>query len=329
MSTLAEMSEEEFERNLAIMEKGQARIRTIMEKLLVAGEDYGRVPGIAKPFLHQPGAEKLANFYGFAVRQEVERLVRKVGDDPSVPPYAFIVKSFVHLGDFDGPVVATGSGEANPFEEKYHYRNVTPACPQCGLSGTLTKRKSPAAMVGKFTCANWGGKPGCGTTFEPSDPRLTPGGKEATPDNDLYGLAETILAMAAKRSHVAAVRRATGTSGLFTQDSDSPSVIAQSDAAGPPATEPVVENATIGVPIAPGGKTSQVTQVQLDQLKRLAAEKGLGGAKIAELLNRLFGLEVAPTGAAASAAVKSLTADQMGQLLLTMETGTLPDADPQ
>jgi hypothetical protein len=134
--------------------------------------------------------------------------------------------------------------------------------------------------------------------------------------------------MSVKRSHVNSIRRATGTSGLFSQDDDSPSVQAQSTAtaSGDPTAAPVVENAAIGVPIAPGGKTTQVTQVQLDRLKVLAKEKGLNGAKIADLLSRLFGMDVAGTGAAASAAVKTLNADQMGQLLLTMETGEIPEA---
>jgi hypothetical protein len=133
--------------------------------------------------------------------------------------------------------------------------------------------------------------------------------------------------MSVKRSHVNSIRRATGTSGLFSQDDDSPSVQAQSTATAsgdPDAPPPVVENAAIGVPIAPGGKTTQVTQVQLDRLKVLAKEKGLNGAKIADLLSRLFGMDVAPTGAAASAAVKTLSADQMGELLLCMETGEVP-----
>lgn len=329
MATIANMSEADFRANLDVMKRGLERVQTIQKELMTAGVDYGKVPGIAKPFLHQPGAEMLSNLYGFAVRQEADRLVRKVGDDPGTPPYAFVTKSFVHLGDFDGPIIATGSGEANPYESKYRERFAVQGCPVCQRP-KLIKRVKPPALAGKWQCPGWGDMGGCGTVFEPNDPRLAPTGKEVVPDADLWGLAETILAMSAKRSLVAAIRRATGTSGLFTQDDDSPSVQSQSTAteegAGDPGSAPVIENASVGVPIAPGGKTSQVTQVQLDHLKKLAAEKGLGGAKIADLLNRLFGLEVAPTGAAASAAAKGLDANAMGRLLMAMETGDITEA---
>lgn len=328
MASLANMGEDEFRAKLAVMKQGYERIGIIQRELMTEGVDYGKVPGIAKPFLHQPGAEMLSNLYGFAVRHEAERINRKTGDDPETPPYAYHVRSFVHLGDTSGPVVAEGYGEANPYEDRYRLRFVNPGCPVCGKSNTILTRKTPEALKGKKQCANFGNKDGCGTVFEANDPRLAPATKEPVADIDLYGLAETILQIATKRSFVASIRRATGTSGLFSQDEDSPSVQRQSAETGagdPNASEPVIENATVGVPVAPGGKTTQVTQVQQQRLKVLAMEKGLNGAKIADLLSRLFGMEVAGTGAAASAAVKTLTADQMGQLLLTMETGTLPD----
>lgn len=327
MATLANMSEEEFERNLAVMERGQARIRTIMEKLLIKGEDYGHVPGIAKPFLQQPGAEKLANFYGFAVRQEAERIVRRVGDDDTIPPFAYHVKSFVHLGDTTGPIVAEGFGEANVYEDKYHYRNASAACPVCGKTGNIITRKTPPQLAGKRQCAAFGDKTGCGTVFEPNDPRLTPAGKEPTPDVDLFGLAETILQMAAKRSLVAAIRRATGTSGLFTQDSDSPSVQAQSAESGagdPNPQEPVVEAAAPTETIGVGGRGTNATAIQHARLVAVAKEKGLKGKDIAELLERLFGLAgIERTGAAAMAAVNTLDADNLGNLLAFIETGDL------
>lgn len=324
MATLANMSEEDFQAKIAVMKKARERIETVQRDLMTEGVDYGKVPGIARPFLHQPGAEFLTNLYGFAVRQEVERITRKIDDAPEVPPYAYHVKSFVHLGDTDGPVVAEGAGEANPYEDKYHYRWAQQGCPVCGKVGTIIARKTPPAMAGKKQCANFGNKDGCGTVFEATDPRLAPAEKEPTPDMDLFGLAETILQMAAKRSLVAAVRRATGTSGLFTQDDDSPSVQRQSaesapEAQGNGASAPVVEAATAPTS-QPGGNP---TQVQHDRLKVLAKEKGLKGADIAELLNRLFGLSVEATGAAAGAAVKNLTADQLGVLLAFIETGDL------
>lgn len=325
MATLANMSDDEFESKIAILKKGQERVERLQKELMTEGVDYGKVKGIAKPFLHQPGAERLNNFYGLAVSQEVTRVARQMNDNPEVPPFAFHVKTRIHLGDTDGPVVTEAFGEANPYEEKYHYRWIKRACPNCGRDDQLTIRKNPPAMAGKTQCMNFGGKPGCGSVFEPGDPRLQPAGKEVMPDADLWGLAETILQMASKRSMVAATRRATGTSGLFTQDEDSPSVQAQSAASAPEGDdagpEPVVETAPIPQqPIVTGGVP---TQVQFDRLMALAKEKGLKGRDIAEILTRLFGLTVEPNGAAAAAAARTLNADQVGNLLAFIEAGDL------
>lgn len=323
MATLANMSEEEFEAKIAVLKKGQERVERLQTELMKEGVDYGKVKGIAKPFLHQPGAERLNNFYGLAISQEVTRVTRQVGDSPEVPPFAFHVKTLVHLGDTDGPVITEAFGEANPYEEKYRYRWTKRVCPNCGRDDALIVRKTPEAMKGKTQCAAFGDKKGCGSVFEPGDPRLVPNSKEVVADADLWGLAETILQMSSKRSMVAGTRRATGTSGLFTQDEDSPSVQRQSAETAPegdePQREPVVETVAMSIsnPV-PGGVPSKV---QFDRLKALAGEKGLKGKDIAELLNRLFGMAVELNAAAAGAAVQTLNADQLGNLLAFIEVG--------
>jgi ribosomal protein L12E/L44/L45/RPP1/RPP2 len=315
-------------------------MKIIQRELMTAGEDYGTVKGIAKPFLHQPGAEKLSNFYGFAVEQFVERVegtrkpqrigdVEIVTDEWTSPPLAYHVRSLVHLGDFTGPVVAQGTGEANSWEEKYRYTFAKPLCPNCGHD--MKRGGKTGKMAGKWFCPGYDG--GCWTAIgvdEKNDdgtPKIPPPGKV---DNDNpYSLAETLVQMAAKRSFVAAIRRATGTSGLFTQDEDSPSVQGQADDAGGNADEPNIESAsTAGIQVGVGAKTTQATQVQHDRLKVLVKEKELNGAKIASLLERIFAMDVEPTGAASSAAVKTLDGDQMGKLLNAIETGEIPAAPP-
>lgn len=321
LAALASMSEEAFTAEMAVMKSGQDRIRRIQKELLVEGEDYGHVKGIARPFLQQPGAEKLANFYGYALRQETKRIV---GDGVIAPNLSYETTTFVHLGDFDGSIVAQGIGEANSWEEKYRWRNAMPTCPECGRPD-LVKRKNPPELAGKWSCPSWQGKGGCGRNFEANDPRISAGGK--VENTDPYGMAETLVQMSAKRSMVAGVRRATGTSGLFTQDDDSPSVRQQSgDAPESGNTEGAIEAAeSTGIEVLPGAKTAEATKVQHDRMKSLVAEKALNGAKIASLLERIFSMEVAPNGASATAAVRTLDADQMGKLLLAIETGEVPD----
>jgi len=335
MGTLAEMTEEEFETKLLIMEKGQERLRLIQERLLVQGEDYGRVQGIDKPFLHQPGAEKLANFYGLAVRQEAERIegrkaIIKIGESEQEsgewlsPPFAYHVKSYVHLGNFDGPIVAQGFGEANVWEDKYRYRWENPKCPNCGREG-LIKRKSPPNLAGKWNCPSWQNKGGCNAVFEPNDERI--GVARKVEYENPYSNAETILLMAAKRSLVSSIRRATGTSGLFTQDEDSPSVRAQAgDAFGDDGEAPKVENVP-NVVAAAGGKEALASTVQLRELVELSRERDLGAPGIAALLKRLFGKDIGETQKAVSDAAKALTGDEIGKLLNAIRTGEVPE-DP-
>lgn len=322
MGTLAAMSEEEFTAKLDVMKRGQARLRTIQSELLTKGEDYGLVKGIDKPFLHQPGAEKLANFYGLAVEQFAERLV---GDGVTSPPLAYHVRSLVHLGDFAGPVVAQGFGESSSWEEKNRYRWSKPACPKCGREG-LVRGKKASPLAGRWWCPGRDG--GCNSKFEPNatkeDGSLLVEPAHRIDNEDPWSLAETILLMASKRSMVSAVRRATGTSGLFTQDPDSPSVQAQvgdDNSSTGITSEPAPAGITVGV----GAKTTEATQAQHAELKRLAAAKGLNGIKIADLLTRLFGVEVEPTGAAASTAVRGLDAEQVGRLIAAISTGEVPE----
>lgn len=321
LGALAAMTDEEYEAKKLVMKRGLERVKDIQQTLMTDKEDYGKVRGIERPFLHLPGAEKLANFYGYAVRQEAERLA---GDGVTTPPLAYHVKSFVHLGDFSGPVVAMGYGEANSWEEKYRWRNAKAACPTekggCGREG-LVRGRADGPLKGKWWCPGKDG--GCNKKWEPGD--VPPPGK--VENTDPHGLAETLIQMAGKRSFVASIRRATGTSGLFTQDEDSPSVQQQAAASGEPdATEPVVTAGPVGVAVpGVGAKTDDATELQLARLSRLSKEKGLNGAKIAELLARLFDMEVEPTGKAASDAVKTLNAQQVGQLLYTIETGEVPE----
>jgi hypothetical protein len=335
MGTLAAMDDDEFERNLAIMQKGQERIKVLMDKLLIKGEDYGTVKGIDRPFLHQPGAEKLSNFYGFAVEQEAERIVGterpgwqdmgpaqlvEIGGRWLSPPLAYHVKSYVHLGDFSGPVIAMGYGEASSWEEKYRYRWSKPTCPQCGREG-LIKGRADGKLKGKWWCP--GKEGGCNKTFEAADPQIGPTTKVDNPDP--YSMAETLIQMAGKRSFVASIRRATGTSGLFTQDEDSPSIAAQVGDVAPDEPDPVV-TAGPTVEVAIGAKTTAPSVEQLQHMVSLAKEKGIKKEAIAELFGRLFGITVEPTSAAVTAAARSLTADQLGALLLTMDTGEImPD----
>lgn len=336
MGQLASMSDEEFEQKLAILRKGRERIVQIQKTLMVEGEDYGKVKGIDRPFLQLPGSEKLEKFYGFATRMEVDRIVGqrarvKLPDGTETdtgewisPPLAFHVKCFVHVGDFDGPIIAEGFGEANSWEDKYRWRWGKATCPKCGREG-LIKGKADGKLQGKWWCP--GREGGCNSTFEPG--AVTPPGK--VENTDPHSLAETLIQMAAKRGHVAAIRRATGTSGLFTQDPDSPSVRQQSEEKGGEETEAPAAVVTAGpkIDVAAGAKVVPPTDLQLRRLTTVSKERDIGAEAMAALIERLFGTPVSPpTQGNVVKAVKGMTGLQVGRLLMSMETGEVDEAPP-
>lgn len=223
LGAVALLSDEQFERNLELLKKGVERAKRMQQALLEEGTDFGKVPGVDRPFLHKPGAEKFEKAYGFAISYEIER---KIGDGDRQPALEYIVHAKVHLGDTEGPVIAEGVGSCNTHESKYRFRQAKKACPECKNTG-LIKGKADGRLKGKWWCPP--DKGGCGKTFAPEDTRITEQVVGQVENENPHDLANTVLKMARKRAGVDAILTATGTSGLFTQDDDSPSV--QQDAA--------------------------------------------------------------------------------------------------
>ncbi len=207
---LAMLSDAEFERQLTGIRQGQQRIARMQKELLIEGVDYGNVPGVDKPSLGKPGAEKLGLAYSLAARVET-RLT--IGDGLTAPTITYDATCHLHLGSFDGPEVGVGHGSCNSWESKYRWRNQERLCPTCG---------NPAIIAGK---AEYGGgwlcfkkRGGCGAKFGSEDPRITGQqvGREENPEP--WDLANTLMKMAEKRSHVDSILRTTAASGIFTQD---------------------------------------------------------------------------------------------------------------
>jgi len=320
---LAALSPEEFQRNLDMTLRAQERMETIQSSIMQKGTDYGTVPGIPRPFLQKPGAEKLANFYGLAVRFEADRITRKPTEGPDVPPLAYHVRAYAHLGNFDGPVVGQGFGESNVYEERYRWRQAKAVCPKCGREG-LIRGKPDGKLKGKWWCP--GREGGCNSTFEAADPAVMPPGK--IENTDPWSLANTLIKMAEKRAHVDVVLRATGASGRFSQDEDSPAVRQQSEERGggeAAETEPITVAAGPVIEVAAGAKIVPPTQIQLAELTRVTQEKDIDAEALAALIERLFNFRVDPTNAAIIKAVKGMTGMQVGTLIMSATTGEVPE----
>lgn len=267
---IMQLSDEDFERNLTMLKKGLERARRMQTEILRPDIDFGTLPGVDRPFLHKPGAETFEKAYGLATTYTV---TRNIGDGENEPEVEYIVHARVHLGTGDGPVIAEGLGQASTWEKKYRYRAGSRKCPKCGADAIRrgTKRGSDEP---EFYC--WTKQGGCGVRFAIDTPELA-----QAPDDienpDPWDLANTLLKMARKRSYVDGILTGTGTSGLFTQDEDSPAARVGAGAAGP--TDSGVSTAK-----GPGRWTGEVVKIDPETLVRQVKVKwhADGGAKVHE-----------------------------------------------
>jgi len=157
----------------------------LYRNLLQKDVDYGILPGTDKPSMFKPGAELLARRIGLEAssRQEKE-IVDRV--DPYIQ-YDYLFEVF-----YEGQKIADGRGTCNSLEPKYalrwyYEREIPPKYKKEELEVRRTRNGSVqyGAPVSKYTT---------------------------------FGLANTIMKMALKRSYIDAILRATGASRIFSQD---------------------------------------------------------------------------------------------------------------
>lgn len=165
-------------------------LQAFVSKVMVDKTDYGVIPGTDKPTLLQPGAQKLAEIYGFAWDFED---VSKVEDWQN--GFFLYRKKCVITSRRDGRFICASVGSCNSKEDRYAGRWVFDNEIPAGLDKKLLKCK-------KFTSKK--------------------NGREYTkfrvPNEDIYSLVNTIEKMACKRSFVGAIISATRSAGVFTQD---------------------------------------------------------------------------------------------------------------
>jgi hypothetical protein len=291
--SLATMSDEEFDRNVALLRKAQDRLLRIMHDVMREGVDYGNVPGVDKPSLAQPGAETLCNLFTLVPELIPERIV---GDGVTAPPLYFSVRCNIHAGSVEGPIVGTGVGVCHSWEAKYRYRNAERICPSCG-GGHIIKGK--AEYGGGWLC--WAKRGGCGAKFEDGDPDIE-GQQIGQVDNpDPWDLANTLVKMAAKRAHVDATKRTTGASAIFTQDLEEQGALPEEPKPAPVGTvataAPVVSSAdaaslagaaTVSAPTSGQDDGPASPAMTFTELKRRAGQALISMADVSAKAQELF-----------------------------------------
>ncbi len=174
------------------------------------GTHYGIIPGTGKPCLYKPGAEKIGLMFRLAPRYTVDRTDMEGGHREYN-----VTCSLVHMPT--AQLVGEGNGSCSTMESKYRYRGAAgKTCPECGAQAVRMSKKE---YGGGFYCDKKAG--GCDAKFKPGSAECK--ALEAIPTTrtenpDIADLYNTVLKMAQKRAHVAAILTATAASDIFTQD---------------------------------------------------------------------------------------------------------------
>ena len=192
-------------------EESIKRLRDLQEFVhdaMVEGEDFGKIPGIEKPTLLKPGAEKLAEIYGLTIEPTVTH--RLEDWERGFFNYEFRV---VLRSRRTGDIIGVGCGSCNSKEATFRWRDARRKCPACGAKAIVKGREE---YGGGWLC--FAKKGGCGAKFQAGDVAIEGQQVGRVENDDIYSVVNTILKRAEKRAVVDAVLRVTRSSALFTQD---------------------------------------------------------------------------------------------------------------
>lgn len=196
-------------------------LQAFVQKAMVKGLDYDTIPGTEKPSLLQPGAQKLAEIYGFSHRFIVTEQVKEWERGFFYFEYRCVLES-----RRDGSFVGEGLGSCNSRESKYAGRWVPASELPKGANLASYQRREGArwcfetdlpAGVDRRTLQTQQRKSKKGSTYTVY--RVVDE-QYLVPNPDPYSLVNTMQKMAAKRAYVMAVIAATRSAGIFTQDTE-------------------------------------------------------------------------------------------------------------
>jgi hypothetical protein len=196
--------------NLDTAKQRLSEFQAFVKEYMVEGEDYGKIPGVSKPSLLKPGAEKLKEIYGLADSYPEEKIRRVENFDTG---FFFYELTCVLTKKGTEIVIGEGKGSCNSYESRYRYRNAERKCPKCGQEAII---KGKEEYGGGWLC--WAKKNGCGAKFFDNDPAIAQQEVGKVENDNLYDVMNTVLKMAKKRAMIDAVIGVTRSSGIFTQD---------------------------------------------------------------------------------------------------------------
>jgi hypothetical protein len=185
----------------------------IIKEVLNEGTDFGKIPGVDKPSLLNPGMQKIMDCLGLYAEYEV---MAGTLEDWDRPLFNYTYRCTLRQRG-TGFIVATGIGSCNSMENRYRWRTVQIECPDCGKQAVIKGKKE---YGGGWLC--WGKKGGCGTKWDDAHGKGAGWTTEKVENDDIYTQVNTMQKMGQKRAKGAAVLDL-GFADVFTQDvEDSP-----------------------------------------------------------------------------------------------------------
>jgi ssDNA-binding Zn-finger/Zn-ribbon topoisomerase 1 len=177
----------------------------------IKGIDFVEIPGVPKPFMAQPGAEKL----GRRVRLRPDYGTPEIVSYPEHPGHREVRVKCKLYSIITGEQWGEGIGVCSTLESKYRYRQANRKCPECGKEAIIKGKKE---YGGGWLC--WKKNGGCGAKYQEDDPVILEQQTGRVENPDIADVYHTIEMMAQKRAFIKAIRTVTATSDKFTQDED-------------------------------------------------------------------------------------------------------------
>lgn len=174
------------------------QIQTLMKLVLQEGEHYGKIPGVQKPTLLQPGAEKICLMFHLVPHYEIVK--ESIDGMPGHREYTVTCS----LYDSDGVKRSEAVASCSTMESRYRWRDgwedTGEPIPRDARDRKQEYRKKGFGM--KKVNGNW-----IWVRF-----------LDRQENADIADQWNTVCQMAQKRAFVRAVRSATAASDIFTQD---------------------------------------------------------------------------------------------------------------
>lgn len=229
-----------FDIQLAIERRNA--ITQFVKELMKEDVDFGKIPGVDKPTLLKPGAEKLVTFFGLSPEFTLEDRVEDwTGKDHGKE--AFFYYRYRCRLTRGGRLIGEGEGSCNSWESKYRYRWAPESALPAGTNKERLQVRDSSITEFEFaiqkaeTSGPYGKPAAYWQRFKDAlaaglaqhTTRKTKAGKEMAaisipsilyrvPNPDVADQVNTMQKMGQKRSLVAAVLVGVNASEFFTQD---------------------------------------------------------------------------------------------------------------